>query len=290
VDIRRAIRGCGKTLISVGVLVLLFVAYQLWGTGFAEARSQDKLTKQFARVAPPAPVAGATAAPDPAEAPPPPPEGDSVAMLRIPKLNLEKAVIEGVGVPQLKQAPGHYPNTPLPGQRGNAAIAGHRTTYGAPFYNLDQLSQGDEILVTTRQGQFRYDVVGSKIVSPHETSVLDSTGEDRLTLTTCNPRFSAKERLVVVASLKGPALAAASRPAAPATIRERPQQAGLSGGSSPNGPALAWGAAAAAVWVLTWALAHRWRRWPAYLLGAPVFLLVLFLFFENFSRLLPSNF
>ena len=292
-DIRRVARGCGKTFITMGVLILLFVAYQLWGTGLAEARSQDHLTKQFERGLPPPAAADAAPAPTPEEPPAPAPPGEAVAILKIPKLNVEKAVVEGVGEPELKKGPGHYPNTPMPGQAGNAAIAGHRTTYGAPFFNVDQLVQGDQILVTTRQGQFRYDVVGSKIVSPKETSVLDSTGEDRLTLTTCHPRYSAKQRLVVVAALNGAPARPPSAPPTPAptpTITERPQRAGLSGSGAANGPAITWGLAAAAVWVITWALARRWRRGPAYLLGTPVFLVVLFVFFENFSRLLPANF
>ena len=293
VDIRRAARGCGKTFIAAGMLILLFVAYQLWGTGLAEARSQDELTEQFERRLPARPAAGAAPVVNTEEAPPPPPPGDALGILRIPKLNVEKAVVEGVGEPELKKGPGHYPNTPMPGQAGNAAIAGHRTTYGAPFLNVDRLVRGDQILVTTRQGEFRYDVVGTKIVSPKEISVLDSTGDDRLTLTTCHPRYSAKQRLVVVAALNGaPARppAAAPAPAPEPTITERPQRAGLSGNGAANGPAITWGLAAAAVAALTWGLGRRWRRWPAYLLGTPVFLVVLFVFFENFSRLLPANF
>ncbi|MDP9071890.1 MAG: class E sortase [Actinomycetota bacterium] len=298
-DIRRAIRGLGKTLITMGVLTLLFVAYQLWGTGLAEARSQDALTEQFRQSVGPTPPAAPspdTPSPEPVVAPPPAPEGEAVAILKIPKLGVEKAVVEGVGLTELKKGPGHYPTTPMPGQPGNAAIAGHRTTYGAPFFKLDELARGDEILVTTRQGEFRYDVMDSKIVSPEETSVLDDMGDDRLTLTTCNPRYSAAQRLIVVAALSGeaaqPAQPAPEEPAAPAppTSLEGTERAGLSGQGSPNGPAIAWGGAAAAVFLLTWMLSRAWRRWPAYLLGTPVFLVVLFFFFENFSRLLPSNF
>ncbi len=282
----------------MGVLILLFVAYQLWGTGLAEARSQDELTEQFRQSAAPAPAAPAAPSPEPMAAPPPAPEGEAVAILKIPRLGVEKAVIEGVGLPELKKGPGHYPTTPMPGQPGNAAIAGHRTTYGAPFFKLDELARGDEIVVTTRQGEFRYDVMESKIVSPEETAVLDDMGDDRLTLTTCNPRYSAAQRLIVVAALRGdPAQAAQpaptpvepAAPAPPASLEDT-ERAGLSGQGSANGPAIAWGSAAAAVLLLTWALSRAWRRWPAYLVGIPVFLVVLFFFFENFSRLLPSNF
>jgi sortase A len=241
-----------------------------------------------------------------------------VAIIRIPGIGLEKAVVEGVSLPALKRGPGHYPDTPLPGQPGNAAIAGHRTTYGAPFSRLDELDRGDPILVTTRQGRFRYEVSSKTVVRPSETSVLDASDDNRLTLTTCEPKFSAARRLIVVATLVGeateppPATTAttAVTTAPPATAQEPPPteattttppttraprslaeaEAGLSGESAPNGPAVVWGLLAAAVWVLTWLAGRWWRRWPAYLLGAPVFLVVLFVFFENFNRLLPANY
>ena len=99
------------------------------------------------------------------------------------------------------QGPGHYTGTPLPGQVGNAAIAGHRTTYGHPFYNLDSVKVGDPIVLTTLQGIFVYDATKSVVVSPSDTTVLDNVIANQLTLTTCNPRFSASTRLVVQATL-----------------------------------------------------------------------------------------
>ena len=290
-DIRRGVRGVGKTLIAAGVLILLFVAYQLWGTGLAEARSQRKLTKQFEQVLA-APTTTTTAPLRPEQLPPPPPPGDAVAILKIPKLGVEKMVVEGVELADLKKGPGHYPSTPMPGQKGNAAIAGHRTTYGAPFFRLDELAPGDVILVTTREDDFEYKVRESRIVEPSEVSVLDQTEDDRLTLTTCHPRYSARERLIVVAGLsKGEAREAPPpAPAPPPRAQLEGGDAGLSGEAASNEPAIAWGMLAALVWVATWWAGRRWRRVPAYLAGTPVFLVVLFFFFENFSRLLPSNF
>ncbi|HSH60391.1 MAG TPA: class E sortase [Acidimicrobiales bacterium] len=291
-NVRRAIGGLGRALIISGVLILLFVAYQLWGTGLAEGRSQDKLTKSFNErlAAPPPPPRAGTSVP----APPPAPEGEAVALIKIPKIGVEKAVVEGVGLPELKKGPGHFPTTPMPGQPGNSAMAGHRTTYGAPFFRLDEVEAGDPILVTTRQGAFRYEVAERKVVSPDETEVLDATDDNRLTLSTCEPRFSAARRLIVVAMLKGeaaqPPPEQPSQPAAlPQSLAES-ERAGLSGGNAANGPAIAWGLGAALVGLLTWLLGRLWRRWPAYLLGIPGFLVVLFFFFENFSRLLPSNY
>ena len=294
-DARRVIGGVGRMLIASGSLILLFVAYQLWGTGLAEARSQRKLTKQFEQVlrAPARPPSTAPGVPAEAPAAPPAPVGEAVAMMRIPKIGLEKAIVQGVGLGELKKAPGHYPTTPMPGEPGNAAIAGHRTTYGAPFFNLDELKTGDSILVTTRVGEFRYEVTESRVVSPRETSVLQPSDDNRLTLTTCHPRFSAAQRLVVVASLKSDAVDL-PEPAAPQVQRPplslEESEADLSGRGASNGPAIFWGLLAGLVWLGTWLAARRWRKWPSYLIGTPVFLVVLFMFFENFSRLLPSNF
>ena len=118
-------------------------------------------------------------------------------------LGVDKTVVEGVGLDQLKRGPGHYPETPLPGQRGNASIAGHRTTYGAPFHNLDKLAKGDRIEVTTVQGTFVYEVADTKIVGIHDVDVLGDKGDNRLTLTACHPKYSAKQRIIVAAVLKG---------------------------------------------------------------------------------------
>jgi sortase A len=123
--------------------------------------------------------------------------------------------VEGVSVRDLQKGPGHYPSTPLPGQAGNAAIAGHRTTYGAPFGDLGRLATGDEMLVTTRAGEFRYVIDRIDIVSPGQVEVLDPTPEARLTLTTCHPKYTARQRLVVSGVLVGPAPA---DPAPTATV------------------------------------------------------------------------
>ena len=295
-------RGTGRSLITAGVLILLFVAYQLWGTGLAEARGQRHLKSEFEELtrtgfgtidtAPPDPSAPPTTQPGP----PPPPEGAALAIIKIPKIGVEKAVVQGVALSDLKKGPGHYPQTAMPGQPGNSAIAGHRTTYGAPFFEVDKLEAGDPIFVTTGQGSFRYEVREKKVVKPNAVSVLDPTDDNRLTLTTCHPRFSAKERLIVVAALIGEAAAASPPPAATPQPLDGSDavvpslDAGLSGDRASRWPAILWGLLAAAVWVATWAVSKRWRKWPAYVLGTPVFLVVLFVFFENFSRLLPSNF
>ncbi|HUS62523.1 MAG TPA: class E sortase [Acidimicrobiales bacterium] len=311
-DVRRIVHGVGRALISTGVLMLMFVAYQLWGTNIAEARHQDQLRGDLAEVlgpkgasTPPAateePAAPAEpsepAAPvEPTPAPPPPPSGEAIAMMRIPKIDVEKAVVEGVGVSDLKKGPGHYPETPMPGQPGNVAIAGHRTTYGAPFGRLDELAGGDDIVVTTRQGTFRYEVTEIRIVSPRDVGVLASVEGNRLTLTTCHPKLSARQRLVVIANLAGEAAEAPPEvipdpdpTETPVTPRTDPATSGLSGETSPRGPALLWGVLAALIWLLTALVARAWRRVPAYALGCIAFFPALFVFFENVARLLPAN-
>lgn len=301
--IRRAIRGTGKTLIATGVLILLFVAYQLWGTGIAHARDQRKLRSRFAaELATPASVPAAATSPSTTPQPAPPQANvcaECVADISIPKIGLDEIVVEGVGVEELKQGVGHYPDTKLPGEKGNAALAGHRTTYGHPFNRIDELGPGDQIVITTRAGTFHYEWMYNKVVSPETVSVLDNTPDDRLTMTTCNPKYSAAERLIVVAKLMSPPVPppAATTPTTTPPAEARTHElaagegtAGLSGVGATNRPAIAWGILAASVWLAAWAIG-RWsgRRWTAYLIGAPIFLVVLFMFFENFARLLPAN-
>lgn len=302
--IRRTIRGTGKALISAGVLILMFVGYQLWGTALTHGREQKSLRADFAGLlaAPPAaadtvPTAGASPATTVA-APVAPPEpiatGSAAALIEIPRIGLDQVVVEGVGVEDLKKGVGHYPETRMPGEKGNAALAGHRTTYGAPFNRIDELQTGDPILVTTTTGSFRYEVMEKMVVTPEDVWVLDPTEDSRITLTTCHPKYSAAQRLIVIGRLVTPPVEPA--PAAEPPVARTPQlvaddeTAGLSGAGAANRPAIAWGIMAAAVWLGAWAIG-RWtgRKWASYFLSAPLFLVVLYMFFENFARLLPAN-
>lgn len=305
---RRAIGAFGRILVTVGVLILLFVGYQLWGTGLYTAREQSRLKDQFAAQLDRA--SSSTTDPGPTTTttpPPPPPTGEAVAVIRIPKIGVDNAVVQGVGVEDLRKGPGHYPETPLPGQLGNAAIAGHRTTYGQPFNRLDELSPGDEIEVTTLAGSYRYvvdpqtdadgNVSGHVVVQPNQVEVLQPTpnptlpGTDfaTLTLTTCNPKFSAAERLVVKASWK-PATDASPEPSAPSKQPVAVSNLGLSGEGSSILPLVWWGFIVAAVGGFWWWLFHRYRRWTTWFVGVVPFLVVLFFFYANLERVLPSNY
>lgn len=289
----------GRSMITAGVLILLFVAYQLWGTGILQAQAQNRLEKQFDRMLATTTTTTTTAPTTPQTTPastaPPlteaPVEGQPVGRIEIDRIGLEAVVIEGVGDEDLKDGPGHYPNTPMPGQKGNAAIAGHRTTYGAPFASIDELEVGDKIVVTTLQGSFTYAVIPQEdgsahlVVSPSHVEVLDDAGDNRLTLTACHPKYSASERIIVNAVLQGTPVVT------PPTVPHEPVVAGLGGKRASSVPAILWGLLCAAIWIAAWQVGKRWwRKWPSYAIGLPFFLVALFFFFESFSRLLPSNY
>ena len=131
-------------------------------------------------------------------------DGDSLTRIRIPAIDIDVVVVEGVSASALRAGAGHYPSTPLPCEAGNVAIAGHRTTYGRPFHNLDLLQNGDEIFLQTPIGECRYLVSEQKIVPPTDASVIQATPDTRLTLTTCHPKGSARERLIIHAAYQGP--------------------------------------------------------------------------------------
>jgi sortase A len=129
-------------------------------------------------------------------------EGDSLTRIVIPAIDVDVVVVEGVSPSALRAGAGHYPSTPLPCEDGNVAIAGHRTTYGRPFHNLDLLQVGDEITLETPIGTCTYTVGDGSpiIVRPDDVSVLQGTPEPTLTLTTCHPKGSARQRLVIHAT------------------------------------------------------------------------------------------
>lgn len=273
---RRLLSGVGRTLITAGVLLLLFVVYQLWGTNIKQAQEQRKLKNgfeselaaagitpiEFADFAsttfvvdttPPAADVSATTVAATGEGTTPvtttatpttvgttkpttagtttttlpsvragrttmkaPRPGRALGLLVIPRIKQRQVIVEGTAKTDLESGPGRYLRSAYPGQPGNAAIAGHRTTFGAPFFNLALMRPGDPIFIQTQQGNFRYDVIdacrpkctgsGSFIVSPNDRTVLAPTPDDNvLTLTTCHPKYSARQRLIVRARLVGPA-------------------------------------------------------------------------------------
>ena len=205
----------GSWLLVAAGLVVLFVAYQLWGTALVHWQGQRDLRNRFDHA-----LAQARAADHGTvrRSIPYPAVGEPVAIIAIPRIGLDQVVVEGVGAPQLAVGPGHYPGTALPGQPGNSGIAGHRTTHGAPFNALAELVPGDPVVLTTLQGTFTYRVTRSLVVAPDDVAVLRPTAVPQLTLTTCNPKYSAAQRLVVEARLTTPPAPATPAPVSSARV------------------------------------------------------------------------
>lgn len=126
-------------------------------------------------------------------------KGDAIGKIELPSIGRSYFLVEGTDTATLRKGPGHYPDTPLPGERGTVAVAGHRTTYGAPFRKLDQLERGDAVVASMPFGRFVYRVERTRIVEPSNVGVKRRVGYDRLILTACHPLYSASQRIVVFA-------------------------------------------------------------------------------------------
>ncbi|HEX8103372.1 MAG TPA: class E sortase [Solirubrobacteraceae bacterium] len=129
------------------------------------------------------------------------PDGTAVGRLRMRRIGLDTVVVQGTDHDALQNGPGHYPDTPLPGASGTVGIAGHRTTYGAPFRNINKLRKGDPIVIEMPYGRFTYEVERTRIVPPTATWVTQRVSYDRLILSACHPLYSAAKRIVVFARL-----------------------------------------------------------------------------------------
>jgi len=224
----RVVRALGWLSISLGLFLLGFVLHQLVITTFFAQQNNETLKVEAAEyfdevtvteveyvpvesLIPSTPTE--TVPPREAAAPeiprtllvePIPEQGEAFAIIRIPSLERLAdgwSIVEGVSVSDLRNGIGHMPNTPLPGQPGNSVIPGHRTTYGAPFHELDELVVGDIIEVETALGLNIFEVRESIIVKPTELWVTDPRPGSWITLSTCNPKFSSRERLIIFAEL-----------------------------------------------------------------------------------------
>jgi sortase A len=207
------LRVFGKSLISVGVGILMFVGLTLWCTVIYTHQQQGRLAQIFDSQTPVKLPPGETTGlpPDGFN----PRNGEPVFRLKIPKLDVSYLVVEGVDVEDLKKGPGHYPDCgpgfpePLclpwpeawPGEEERVIVSGHRTTYGAPFFDIDKLRKGDELITETKWGTFTYEVTETRIVRPDTLGITVPTGIGELVLTTCNPKYSAAQRLIVFGRL-----------------------------------------------------------------------------------------
>jgi sortase A len=191
---RRTLSGASLVMVVVAVVMLGWPFF----TNVYQARVQQRLDRQF--VSPELEQAykqGKVGT------------GDALTRIKIPAIGVDVVVVEGTTQSALRAGAGHYPQTPLPCEPGNVGIAGHRTTYGKPFHNLDLLKPGDTITLETPIGSCTYKLTAPpRVVLPTDTSVVGPTPVPTLTLTTCHPKGSARQRLVVQAQLQGEAVAA----------------------------------------------------------------------------------
>jgi sortase A len=190
--VRATLRFVASVMMLSGVLLLadagLTLAWQEPISAYMAGKQQSTLKKKFRN--PPPRVLNRK-----------PLKGDAIARIELPTIHKHAYVVEGTDTGTLRKGPGHYPETPLPGDGGTSGIAGHRTTYGAPFRRLDDVKRGDPITVYMPDGTFRYRVEENKIVDNDDVSVKKSVGYDRLLLSACHPLHSAAQRVIVFAKL-----------------------------------------------------------------------------------------
>ncbi|MFD0683901.1 class E sortase [Actinomadura fibrosa] len=196
---RTVIRTFGELCITAGLILMLFVTYELWGTGQYTRSQQDRLGRELEKTWQGRVTTEKVNL------------GEGLAMIRIPRFGAKYhfVVIEGVGRSDLRKGPGHYPGSALPGQVGNFVVSGHRTTYSAPFNRLGELESGDKILIDTRDEQFVYTVTDRRIVKPSAVEVTAPVPfhpkrrptDKLITLTTCHPKYSAAQRMIIFGKL-----------------------------------------------------------------------------------------
>ena len=274
--ISRLIDFLGRTMIVAGLLLLSFVAYQLWGTGIVESRSQTAIAKQFVK-------------PQPIQ----PQLGGLVGRITIPSIGVSKYVVAGVRLKDLERGPGLFPGSPMPGQKGNVAIAGHRTTFGAPFSRIDELRGNERIILESKDGTFTYIVNGEpKIVLATDTAVAKTTNPDSATVTlvSCYPKWTSTKRIVVVATLDSTVL---PLPATPLVTSEPIDQQSIAGWfHDPTAwpTVLFFGLALIVIRIVAGLMTRRGRRKIfVYPIAFGIFIPTLFLFFGGLTRLLPAN-
>jgi len=273
---REAVTVVGQGLSLFALLVLAYVGYLVGVSSLGHGRDQRGLGVRFGNDIEngQAWIGGVI------------PEGEPVALIEIPDIGVREVVVEGTSSAQLKRGPGHLRSSPLPGQPGNSIIAGRRIAYGGPLRHLDQLRKGDEIVATTGQGRVIYVVTRTKEVKPDAPDVIDDTGVDQLTLVTSAPELVASRRLIATAELQG----GEPRPVPAERATDlREDELGLHGDRSVVLPLLLWAQALLVVAIGAVWLHRRWRRWPAYLITAPVLALLVLLIFDSFTPVLPST-
>ena len=296
---RRPVAVLGRVLVILGLIAAGFVLFEYTATDFLQHHSQAvglaALAPELRRAHVSIPSLPPSGPPRTAATVSPPPVGAALGVLSIPRIAIRQVIFEGVGEFQLSEGPGHYPGTSLPGEPGNAAIAGHRTTWGHPFRHLDQLLANDPIILTTPQGTFVYRVRNEWVVSPTDTAVLAPTPHPSLTLTTCNPPYSAATRLVIRAALVSSSLGAPRRSTGTSSPAPSGPYAGarpVAGSSTPSTWGWFWFFAAIVIACIAAAEAYAWRRGrlllPYVVILVPLLIGVIGCYVVG-SRLLPPS-
>lgn len=199
---RRVVGTFGEVLVTVGLVLLLFVVWQLFWTDFLASRAQAETRDELLTEWQLSPANGDEIKTDIKTT-----EGEPFGLLYVPRLGdraWDIPIVEGTEHSLLSQGVGHHKDTALPGQVGNFAIAGHRTTYGAPFMDIAELESGDQVIVETKEGWFVYELDKDKIISPDDGWVLDPVPgkpnakptKKLLTMYACHPMYSAAQRYV----------------------------------------------------------------------------------------------
>jgi len=228
--LRWGVRTLGELFITLGLLLLLFVSWQLWWTDVTANREQAATIQTLEREFRPPALEHRAADPvaDPLATLTKVPFGQAFAIIRIPRFGADYArpVLQGTDHDTLTQGIGHYSGTAFPGQVGNFAVAGHRTTYGKPFSSIDLLQKGDIIVVETKARYLVYAVDRHVIVTPDQVEVIAPVPQQPgarpkqawLTMTACHPRYSASQRYIVFARLLKAIPRAAGLPASFMTV------------------------------------------------------------------------
>jgi sortase A len=331
------------SLTWVSIIGLLFLLFQLWGTGLSNSQFQQRLARDFKLIyVNDSNVSTSTVAPRTTVAPPnsaaleairkvvAAEDGAVIARMTAPSIGMDEYVVEGTSVRNLRSGVGRYRGSAFIGDNGNVALAGHRTTYGAPFGRINELVPGDQISFATSVGTATYEVIdptpslalwgravksignGHAIVQPDDNFVLQDVGDNRLTLTACSPKFSARERIVVVARLLGvrnPMLDPLYGIPAPTIISGDPESPtstsaplvarvqegdgqsltmGLNGLPNQFAPSVVFGLLALVVLAAISVASNKYGRTIAFSLGLLPFLCSLWLLFTHLELLLPA--
>jgi sortase A len=270
-------RTLGITLLVSGLVLGGFLAYELALSAMVFDRSQQLLLQEFQDLADEGVASSLEWVPQ---------QGDPIGLVSIPRLGIEAVAVEGTSPALTAQGPGHLRTSALPGRPGNSVIVGRRTSYGAPFNDLELLQQGDIITVSTGVGAFDYEVETVTTIQPGQPDVVGDSRRARLTLVTANPPYVPDGRLAVVASLVGDP--APGPPVVPVNVET--SELAITGDRSAVAGVIVWTELLIATLAVCLLAARRWPRRLVWLYGAPTTLALAWASYVSLSQLLPSSY